>query len=56
MREKFITDTRVHCCLFFIDPTGHSLKPVRVCQMRRKEIELSPWLRPLIRSRLTSPS
>lgn len=29
MREKFIQDTRIHCCLFFINPTGHSLKPVR---------------------------
>ncbi len=27
-RDKFIPDTRVHCCLFFINPTGHSLKPV----------------------------
>lgn len=28
MREKYIQDTRIHCCLFFINPTGHSLKPV----------------------------
>lgn len=29
MREKYIQDTRIHCCLFFINPTGHTLKPVR---------------------------
>lgn len=28
MREKYIQDTRIHCCLFFINPTGHGLKPV----------------------------
>ena len=27
-RDRFIPDTRIHCCLFFINPTGHSLKPV----------------------------
>jgi septin 3/9/12 len=29
MRDRFIPDTRIHCCLFFINPTGHTLKPVR---------------------------
>lgn len=28
MRDRFIPDTRIHCCLFFINPTGHTLKPV----------------------------
>ena len=28
MRDRYIPDTRVHCCLFFINPTGHTLKPV----------------------------
>ncbi|KAJ9118228.1 hypothetical protein QFC22_004135 [Naganishia vaughanmartiniae] len=27
-RDRHIADTRVHCCLFFINPTGHGLKPV----------------------------
>jgi septin 3/9/12 len=29
LRDKHIPDTRIHCCLFFINPTGHTLKPVR---------------------------
>ncbi|KAG8952456.1 cell division control protein [Tulasnella sp. 424] len=24
MRDKQIQDTRIHCCLFFINPTGNS--------------------------------
>lgn len=28
MRDRYIPDTRIHCCLFFINPTGHTLKPV----------------------------
>uniref|UniRef100_A0A2I3HBC2 Neuronal-specific septin-3 n=1 Tax=Nomascus leucogenys TaxID=61853 RepID=A0A2I3HBC2_NOMLE len=27
-RKKRIPDTRVHCCLYFISPTGHSLRPL----------------------------
>ena len=23
-RERYIQDTRVHCCLFFIQPSGHA--------------------------------
>lgn len=23
-RERYIKDTRVHCCLFFIQPSGHA--------------------------------
>lgn len=23
-RDRYIQDTRVHCCLFFIGPTGHA--------------------------------
>uniref|UniRef100_H0VYQ2 Septin-type G domain-containing protein n=1 Tax=Cavia porcellus TaxID=10141 RepID=H0VYQ2_CAVPO len=26
--KKRIPDTRVHCCLYFISPTGHSLQPL----------------------------
>ncbi|KAM6972177.1 neuronal-specific septin-3 [Aplochiton taeniatus] len=29
-RKKRIPDTRVHCCLYFIPPTGHSLRPLDV--------------------------
>lgn len=28
-RERYIQDTRVHCCLFFIQPSGHALAPQR---------------------------
>ena len=35
MREKYIQDTRIHCCLFFINPTGHTLKPVRPVDAQR---------------------
>ncbi|KAK9475153.1 Septin-type guanine nucleotide-binding (G) domain-containing protein [Dipodascopsis tothii] len=34
-REKFIPDTRIHCCLFFIQPTGHSLKPIDVVMLKK---------------------
>nr|XP_045007879.1 neuronal-specific septin-3 isoform X3 [Jaculus jaculus] len=27
-RKKRIPDTRVHCCLYFVSPTGHSLRPL----------------------------
>lgn len=23
-RERYIQDTRIHCCLFFIQPSGHA--------------------------------
>uniref|UniRef100_UPI00398EF3FB neuronal-specific septin-3-like isoform X2 n=1 Tax=Pristiophorus japonicus TaxID=55135 RepID=UPI00398EF3FB len=34
-RKKRIQDTRVHCCIYFIAPTGHSLRPLDVEFMRR---------------------
>lgn len=34
-RKKIIPDTRVHCCLYFIAPTGHSLKPLDIEFMKR---------------------
>ncbi|XP_039665607.1 neuronal-specific septin-3 isoform X1 [Perca fluviatilis] len=34
-RKKRIPDTRVHCCLYFITPTGHSLRPLDVEFMKR---------------------
>jgi septin 3/9/12 len=35
MRDKHIQDTRIHCCLFFINPTGHSLRPIDVIVMKK---------------------
>jgi len=34
-RPPRIVDTRVHCCLYFIAPSGHGLKPLDVEFMRR---------------------
>ncbi|XP_077979380.1 neuronal-specific septin-3-like [Glandiceps talaboti] len=34
-RKRYIPDTRVHCCLYFIAPTGHSLKPIDIEFMSR---------------------
>jgi len=34
-RKKVIPDARVHCCLYFIPPTGHSLRPLDVEFMKR---------------------
>ncbi|XP_072414550.1 septin-9-like isoform X3 [Chiloscyllium punctatum] len=34
-RKKRIQDTRVHCCIYFIAPTGHSLRPLDIEFMRR---------------------
>ena len=34
-REKYIQDTRIHCCLFFIAPTGHQLKPLDVAVLKK---------------------
>ncbi|KAJ2923539.1 hypothetical protein H1R20_g13552, partial [Candolleomyces eurysporus] len=28
MRDRYIQDTRIHCCLYFISPTGHNLRPI----------------------------
>ncbi|KAG7262894.1 hypothetical protein CRUP_021455 [Coryphaenoides rupestris] len=45
-RKKRIPDTRVHCCLYFISPTGHSLRQLDVEFMKhlshsvRKELEM----------------
>jgi len=35
MRDRHIQDTRIHCCLFFINPTGHSLRPIDVIVMKK---------------------
>lgn len=34
-RKKHIPDTRVHCCLYFVPPTGHSLTSLDIEFMRR---------------------
>ena len=31
-RERYIQDTRVHCCLFFIQPSGHAYVPLEALQ------------------------
>ncbi|KAF9578150.1 cell division control protein [Lunasporangiospora selenospora] len=35
MRDRFIQDTRIHSCLFFISPTGHSLKPIDIVVLKK---------------------
>lgn len=34
-RERYIQDTRIHCCLFFIQPSGHALKPIDIVVLRK---------------------
>ncbi|MCJ1311698.1 cell division control protein [Agyrium rufum] len=34
-RERYIPDTRVHCCLFFIQPSGHALKPIDIVVLKK---------------------
>ncbi|NXS83436.1 SEPT9 protein, partial [Erpornis zantholeuca] len=34
-RKKRIPDTRVHCCIYFIPATGHSLRPLDIEFMKR---------------------
>ena len=34
-RDRHIQDTRIHCCLFFINPTGHSLRPIDIIVMKK---------------------
>lgn len=35
MRDRYIQDTRIHCCLYFISPTGHSLRAIDVIVMKK---------------------
>lgn len=35
VNRTILPDTRVHCCLYFIAPTGHGLKPLDVEFMKR---------------------
>ena len=34
-RERYIHDTRIHCCLFFIQPSGHALKPIDIVVLKK---------------------
>ncbi|ORZ19491.1 Septin-domain-containing protein [Absidia repens] len=34
-RERYIQDSRIHCCLFFISPTGHALKPIDIVVLKK---------------------
>ncbi|KAF8830960.1 hypothetical protein HHX47_DHR1000208 [Lentinula edodes] len=34
-RDRYIQDTRIHCCIYFINPTGHSLRPIDVIVMKK---------------------
>jgi septin 3/9/12 len=34
-RERYIQDTRIHCCLYFIAPTGHALKPIDIVVLKK---------------------
>eukprot|EP00126_Sphaerothecum_destruens_P013238 Sdes_comp22653_c0_seq1m21076 len=34
-RKKKIPDTKVHCCIYFLAPTGHCLKPLDIEFMKR---------------------
>lgn len=50
-RKKRIPDTRVHCCLYFISPTGHSYVPdpplrlglAPVCVVCAKDWRILTW-------------
>lgn len=35
LNRKHITDTRIHCCFYFISPIGYGLKPTDIEFMRR---------------------
>lgn len=35
LNRKNIQDTRVHCCLFFVSPYGHGLRPVDIMVMKK---------------------
>ncbi|OAV96259.1 septin like spn2 [Puccinia triticina 1-1 BBBD Race 1] len=34
-RDKHIQDTRIHCCIYFIAPTGHGLRPIDIIVMKK---------------------
>lgn len=44
MNRTSFTDQRIHACLYFIEPTGHSLKPLDIVVMKKlhKKVNLIP--------------
>ena len=34
-RERYLQETRIHCCLFFIQPSGHALKPIDIVVLKK---------------------
>jgi septin 3/9/12 len=32
---SYIQDTRIHCCLYFISPSGHGLKPIDIVVLKK---------------------
>ncbi|KAF2085976.1 cell division control protein [Saccharata proteae CBS 121410] len=34
-RERYLKDSRIHCCLFFIQPSGHALKPIDIVVLKK---------------------
>eukprot|EP00800_Vazella_pourtalesii_P019847 TRINITY_DN68_c2_g1_i1.p1 TRINITY_DN68_c2_g1~~TRINITY_DN68_c2_g1_i1.p1 ORF type:complete len:402 (-),score=106.19 TRINITY_DN68_c2_g1_i1:368-1573(-) len=43
-RKKYIPDTRIHCCMYFIPPTGHCLRPLDIEFMKKldKHVNIVP--------------
>jgi septin 2 len=41
LNRKNIIDNRVHCCFYFIDPSGHGLKPLDVEVMKQLSDKVS---------------
>jgi hypothetical protein len=35
MRDRYIQDTRIHCALYFIAPSGQALKPIDIIVMKK---------------------
>jgi len=35
MRDRYIQDTRIHCCVYFIAPGGHTLRPIDIIVMKK---------------------
>ena len=35
MRDRHIQDTRIHCALYFINPSGHSLRTIDIIVMKK---------------------
>ena len=33
--RRYLQDTRIHCCLFFIQPSGHALKPIDIVVLKK---------------------